>query len=633
MEYFFAAQLRSYRIQIIRAFSNFSVSVGTNDDGTPKLKRVPCRYGDTSRIAETIITGNSENKMPTAPFISVYVTNVELAPERRAAPSLVSTVNVAERTYDEGQQKYLNTQGNRYTVQRYMPVPFTLRVNVDFWTTNLNQKEELFEQTQVLFNGMVDIQTSNNPLDWTLFSTIEPQSITWTSRSLPIGTENPIDVMTVEYKVPVWINPPALVTYSKMIEQIVTNINEGTYDPTTMEWTEADLLTRNITTPDNARIHVSLVSDGLYELSLRNVSGSAVDEKQQPTIITGSTTPQLQPGAAFSVNGVPITVPNANINDLISVMRNMFQGKNLNVLVNLANRIQLINLSGGDLVLENITGSQVEGLGFVATTYPGGDLAWWRLIDQYGTLKTVDCPGGSSELVLLTSDNLDDRSADIQGTIAYHPINQNLMYWTVIASTWPTATMNPLSAIINPQTVFPGQGLPAAAFGQRYLLSDEIALTSAAWGPVHARASSTADIAMKNATDAKIITINNLTTTQLPVDRPCVMQTSGTEYQVIPVSHILQVSDTTYEITLAHDCLANVGSSVEFMYPVEANDIIEYDGNNWQLAFDSVNTLNQEFVKNNFSQKWYVWQDQTWTAFPYKGSSGDYGPGYWRLAL
>lgn len=224
MEYFFAGQLRSYRIQIIRAFSNFSVSVGTNDDGTPRLKRVPCRYGDSSRIAETIITGNSENKMPTAPFISVYVNNVELAPERRAAPSLVSTVNVAERTYDEGQQKYLNTQGNRYTVQRYMPVPFTLRVNVDFWTTNLNQKEELFEQTQVLFNGMVDIQTSNNPLDWTLFSTIEPQGITWTSRNLPIGTENPIDVMTVEYKVPVWINPPALVTYSKMIEQIVTNI-------------------------------------------------------------------------------------------------------------------------------------------------------------------------------------------------------------------------------------------------------------------------------------------------------------------------------------------------------------------------------------------------------------------------
>jgi hypothetical protein len=76
MDYFFSAQVKQYRLQIIRAFSNFSVNVGTED--APKLKRVPCRYGDTSRIAETIITGNSENKIPSAPFISVYVTNMAL---------------------------------------------------------------------------------------------------------------------------------------------------------------------------------------------------------------------------------------------------------------------------------------------------------------------------------------------------------------------------------------------------------------------------------------------------------------------------------------------------------------------------------------------------------------------------
>ena len=150
MDYFFSAQIRQYRLQIIRAFSNFSVSVGENADGTPKLKRVPCRYGDTSRIAETIITGNSENKIPSAPFISVYVTGMALAPERRAAPSFVSTVNINERAYDG--EKYLDVPGNRYTVQRYTPVPFLMTVNVDFWCSNLNQKEELFEQTQVLYN-------------------------------------------------------------------------------------------------------------------------------------------------------------------------------------------------------------------------------------------------------------------------------------------------------------------------------------------------------------------------------------------------------------------------------------------------------------------------------------------------
>ena len=630
MEYFFAGQLRNYRIQIIRAFSNFSVSVGTNADGSVKLKRVPCRYGDTSRLAETIITGNSENKMPTAPFISVYVTNVELAPERRAAPSLVSTVNVSERTYDGAQQKYINTQGNRYTLQRYMPVPFTLRINVDFWTTNLNQKEELFEQTQVLFNGMVDIQTSTNPLDWTLFSTIEPQNITWTSRSLPIGTDNPIDVMTVEYKVPVWINPPALLTYSKMIEQIVTNINEGTYDPETMEWTESDLLTRNITTPDNARINISLVSDNLYELSLRDEAGSAVDWQHKPTMISGNKSPELQPGAAFSVNGVAITVPNNNINDLLSVMRNMFQGKNLNVMINLANRIQLINLSGGDLVLANISGTQIEGLGFLATTYEGGKLAWWRLIEQYGTLRDNHCPGGGSMIYLLTNDNLDDRSNDIQGTIDYHPTNQNLLYWNVIESTWPSYTMKPLTAIINPQTAFPGNGLSVAQFGQRYLLTDQIALTSAAWGDVSARPKIQANLHSINPLDAKIITVDQLSSPRLRLDRTCLLTTAD---QTIRVLSALTIGETLYEIHLDHAISATVNSNLYFEYPVEPNDVIEYDGTNWSLSFDSITNTTTQFVKNNFSQKWYSWRDQSWQIFPYSGSIGDYAPGYWRLAL
>jgi hypothetical protein len=620
MEYFFAGQLRNYRIQIIRAFSNFSVSVGTNADGSVKLKRVPCRYGDTSRLAETIITGNSENKMPSAPFISVYVTNVELAPERRSAPSLVSTVNVTERAYDGSQQKYLNTQGNKYTLQRYMPVPFTLRVNVDFWTTNLNQKEELFEQTQVLFNGMVDIQTSNNPLDWTLFSTIEPQSITWTSRTLPIGTENPIDVMTVEYKVPVWINPPALVTYSKMIEQIVTNINEGTYDPQTMEWTATNLLTRNITTPDNAGINITLVSDNLYELSLRNEAGSFVDTDHKPTIITGNKSPQLQPGAAFSINGVAITVPNSN----------MFQGKNLNVLLNLANRIQLINLSGDNLVLANIVGTQVEGLGFIATTYEGGKLAWWRLIEQYGSLQDSTCPGGDSLIYLLTGDNLDDRSQDIQGTITYHPTNQNLLYWNVLPSTWPIATMQPLTAIINPQTAFPGGGLSTAQFGQRYLLSDQIALTSAAWGNVSARPKIQANLASISPTDASRITVDQLSSHQLLLDRPCLLTNQN---QTLKVLNITPIAQYMYEIHLDHQITASISSSLYFEYPVEANDIIEYNGTNWMLSFDSFNNLNQEFVKNNFSQKWYTWQNQSWHVFPHKGTSQDYGAGYWRLSL
>jgi hypothetical protein len=275
------------------------------------------------------------------------------------------------------------------------------------------------------------------------------------------------------------------VTYQKLIEQVVTNLNTGTVTDQE-EWSDINLLSRDIQTPDNARIAVSLSTDSVYELHLENRSGTNVDEQRRPTEIMGSQPPVCEAGSAFTVNGVPITVPNASVQDLIAVMKNQFQGSNLSVMLTLSNRLKLINLSGGNLVLANLAGTAVEKLGFVATTYPGGTLAWWRLLEQYGVIKSTDCDTGNSEILLLTSADLDQRSNDIRGNIAMHPVNQNILYWYPLVSSWPVATLPNIDAIINPQTVWPNQGLAAAAVGQRYMLSDEIAQSSAAWGTVQA---------------------------------------------------------------------------------------------------------------------------------------------------
>lgn len=487
MDYFFAGQIRSYRLQIIRAFSNFFVSTGINPDGSPQLHRVPCRYGDSQRMAETILSANSENKLPSAPFISVYVTGMSLAPERRQAPNFVDKVQVNERDYDG---KYLNTVGNRYTVKRHMPVPFNMTVNVDFWTTNTQQKEEMFEQTQVLYNGMIDIQTSNNPLDWTVLTTMEPQNITWSSRSIPIGTDNPIDVMSVEYKIPIFINPPALVEYQKLIEQVIININDGQYDEEAEEWTSQTLLNRIITTPDNARIGVTLVNDGVYELQLQSEGGDARDLSNLPTQIWGNAVPSLLAGGVFTVNGVAVTIPNTRVEDLVSVMRNLFQGGNLSVRLLLNGRLEITNLSGGDVTFVNIQGAAVESMGFVATTYQGGNLAWWRLLEKYGNIETLrtapPCEPGAeisgSEIHLLTKEDLDDRTEDLRGVIQLHPINQNILVWNALDSSWPSPTQTAITAVINPQTTYPGNGLRDPSPGDRYLLIDEIAQESVAWG-------------------------------------------------------------------------------------------------------------------------------------------------------
>ena len=220
MDHFYSGQLRNYRMQIIRAFSNFSVKYG---DGT--LRRVPCRYGDPSRIAENVVRGGSENKLLSCPFITVFIRDIAMNNTRRQDPTLVDTVQVNERNYNTETQRYGNDVGNRYTVQRYMPVPYDLTVQVDIWTNNLDSKEQLAEQILVLYNPSIDIQTSVNPLDWSWLTVLEMQeSITWSSRSIPQGTDNPIDVMTLNFRIPIWINPPAKVKRQSLIQEIITNI-------------------------------------------------------------------------------------------------------------------------------------------------------------------------------------------------------------------------------------------------------------------------------------------------------------------------------------------------------------------------------------------------------------------------
>ena len=220
MQYWYTEQLRNYRLQFIRAFSNFYVSKGRDANGNEIIEKVPCRYGDPTRIASTIVAGNSENKLPTVPFITCIINSINMNAARRQDPSFVGKVQVNEREYDDETSSFLQNQGNKYTVERLMPVPYDLTMQVDIWTNNLSIKEQLLEQILTIYNPSIDIQTSNNALDWTVLTVIEMQDqITWSSRSIPIGTENPIDVTTLQFKVPIWINPPAKVKKQQIIEE------------------------------------------------------------------------------------------------------------------------------------------------------------------------------------------------------------------------------------------------------------------------------------------------------------------------------------------------------------------------------------------------------------------------------
>lgn len=223
-QFFYDKQIRRYIQQFIRLFGGFSVQMGYTDDKLPLFQQVPVRYGDINRMAAHITRENSENIVNTVPFISCYVTDLNMAPERRVDQTHVDKVQVREKKYDDNTGEYLNEVGNTYTIERHMPVPYNLVMNCDIWTSNTDQKLQLLEQIMVLFNPTLNIRTSSNAFDWTAFGYVEMTNSIWSSRSVQSSIDDIIDVSTLTFTIPILITPPAKVKQQRIIHTIINQL-------------------------------------------------------------------------------------------------------------------------------------------------------------------------------------------------------------------------------------------------------------------------------------------------------------------------------------------------------------------------------------------------------------------------
>lgn len=226
-QFFYDSQIRRFLIQFAKIFSNWQVTKGKDPAGNQILVRVPIMYGDSSRQASTIIANNSASNLPSAPIISYYIAGLEYDQKRTQDPTFIDKMQVRQRAYNSETQSYETTQGQAFTIERLMPVPYTLRITVDFWTTNYNQKLELIEQLGTLFNPSLEIQSTDNFIDWTSLSVVYQDGLTFTSRSIPQGTGNPIDVMSWKFYMPIWISTSAKLKKMGVIQKVIASIYSG----------------------------------------------------------------------------------------------------------------------------------------------------------------------------------------------------------------------------------------------------------------------------------------------------------------------------------------------------------------------------------------------------------------------
>lgn len=376
--FFYDEQIRRFLLQFARIFSNFQVEYGRNEEGTNHtLIRVPVRYGDSSRQVSTVMQNNSPNFLPSTPMMTFYITSLDYDRPRMQEPYHVSKMNVRQRYYDTNTDTYEVTQGNAFTIERLMPVPYSLTINLDIWTSNTNQKFQLLEQIIPLFNPALEIQSTDNFIDWTSLSVVELESSRWSSKTIPVGTEDPIDITTLTFKIPIWISSPAKVKKLGVVERIVASIYDANGDAN-LAITDNDLLlgTRQIFTPYNYQ--VLLIGNKLQVLRPQQV----VDQSNN----------SLDPADS-----------------------------------------------------------------------PASNLMWHAVIGAFGVLR---------EGVSLIKLDQEDGS-EVIGTVAYDPTDDRFLLFNIDPDTIPANTLSPVNAVINPLISGPGQGLPAAAIGQRYLFTED----------------------------------------------------------------------------------------------------------------------------------------------------------------
>ena len=384
-QYFYDQQIRRWLLQFMRLFGGFSVQMGKDSTGNDYYHQVPVRYGDTTRMSQHILRKNSENTILSVPAISCYIAELLPNAERRISPTFQDSVQVYEKSYDAEAGTYRDQVGETYSLDRHSPIPYDLTINVDIWTSNTEQKLQLLEQILLLFNPSVNLQSSQNPYDWTSLAVVELINITWTARSIPQGTDDIIDVASLIFTLPIFLTPPAKVKRQVLIHSILNNVGAdfGFIDDIIINNGFQDR--RWITFEDR---HIKVTEDYIQLL----------------TSINQATDPQSSTG-------------------------------------------------------EN--------------------LSWKDHFSKFGGINN-----GITEIRLKLGSSMDTNEIILKVSAVEN--NQNILSYSLDASTLPNDTITMINGIIDPTKSHPGNGnIPAAAFGQRYLLTNS-PIQNGFWGTVAA---------------------------------------------------------------------------------------------------------------------------------------------------
>lgn len=197
--YYSHKQLKKWIITFANVFAGLQVHSGKDGCGEISVIDVPITYASKDRVVTMLGSSGTQNKQHSLPMMCCYLTNLELAPERRHGVNMLD-----RRTYvEQGGVVPADIKSAR----RIMPIPYNALFELNIYASNTDQMFQMLEQIFIIFDPDIQVQKSDAPFDWIKTTKIELTGIS-NEENVPLGSERRVITWNLSFEMPIWLTPP-----------------------------------------------------------------------------------------------------------------------------------------------------------------------------------------------------------------------------------------------------------------------------------------------------------------------------------------------------------------------------------------------------------------------------------------
>lgn len=198
--YFYDQQIKRHLIEFMAVFAGMQVRMGDVMDPSAEMINVPITYGVTDRVVADILANNTVNTPIRLPMMAAQCLGLELAPD------LASGIGTIRR------HAYVPLGGvvpdDIKVVYEAKPFPYRCNVELAILASNTEQLMQIVEQIALLFDPILQIQTSDAGMDFSRITYVELESIDMDT-SYPSATDRRVIQATMKFNFPIYMSLPA----------------------------------------------------------------------------------------------------------------------------------------------------------------------------------------------------------------------------------------------------------------------------------------------------------------------------------------------------------------------------------------------------------------------------------------